>query len=404
MDKEFSSRAGPGETGVPAHVPELDGIRGIAILMVLVWHLFCGQLPKLGALHGWTGGLCRAFSSFWSGVDLFFVLSGFLIGGILIDHHDATNFYRVFYVRRGCRILPLYALTLAAYFILRSILDPGLHTSLFHHPMPDWSYLTFTQNVFMGLRERFGAWFLCVTWSLAIEEQFYLFLPFLLFLLGLRRMVAALLPLVVGAILLRVLYPGFHAFVNMPFRMDSLLLGVVLAVVVRTPVLVAILRANLGRLRLLVAVLGVAWVLVTAHKPVLGPMKESFYAVVYAGLILLAVLESGSKWCAPLRAPPLAYCGLISYALYLFHQPVAGLLHLAICKSTKPVLDRPLAWGVTALSVVVVFVLAGLSRRFFERPFLRWGHAFTFSHRSLDLGVERGPSVYLPALEGLERP
>lgn len=369
-------------TRIPAHIPELDGIRGLAILMVLVWHYFCGQLPRAMLETGWTGVACRAFSSFWSGVDLFFVLSGFLIGGILIDNRQAENLYKVFYIRRACRILPIYFLLLAAYFLLQPLLDPDLVTSTFRRAMPGWSYWTCTQNIFMGLHRRFGAHFLSVTWSLAIEEQFYLFLPFLLFLLGYRRLVAFLLPLVGLAFLLRALFPGFHAFVNMPFRMDALLLGVVLAVAVRNAELVALLRANLGRLRLLVAALGVAWVLATLCKPDLGPFKESFFAVVYAGFLLLVVLETGRGWCAPLRTPSLAYCGLISYGLYLYHQPVAGLLHMVICKSRRPLLYSPLTWGVTALAVVVAFVLSGLSRRYFEKFFLDWGHTFKFARRA----------------------
>ena len=391
---------GPGKEGA-VHVPELDGIRGIAILMVLVWHYYCGQLHTWEASHGWTGVLFQAASGFWSGVDLFFVLSGFLIGGILIDHRDAPNFYRVFYVRRACRILPVYALTLAAYFLLGPLLDPGFRTALFRHPMPGWSYLTFTQNVFMGLQERFGAYFLCSTWSLAIEEQFYLFLPFLLFLLGYRRMVASLLPLAAGALLLRAAFPGFHGFVNMPFRMDSLLLGVLVAVAVRHGKTMDVLRAHPATLRGLVAALFLAWMLVTAFQPELGAFRLTFYAVAYASLLLLVVLESGRGWCAPLRARTLAYFGWISYGLYLFHQPVAGLLHRAICGSTRPFLDRPSTWVATALSVVASVALADLSRRFFERKFLQWGHAFAFARPSPGPGV--GAGAFPPAWECGER-
>ncbi|MBU1694967.1 MAG: acyltransferase [Verrucomicrobia bacterium] len=360
------------------HVPELDGIRGLAILMVLFWHYYCGQLPRALATSGWTGVLIRAASSFWSGVDLFFVLSGFLIGGILIDNRDVLNLYKVFYIRRACRILPVCVLTLAAFFTLRPVLDPDRTTWLFRHAMPDWSYLTFTQNIVMGIRNSFGAHFLGITWSLAIEEQFYLFLPFLLFVLGYRRMVLILAPLVIGAIMLRLLFPGFGAFVNMPFRMDALILGVILAVAVRHPPVVRLLRENRVRLRIVVGILGAAWILVTATQPALGAFKGSFYAAVYAGLILLVVLETGQGWCAPLRSRPLRFCGTISYGLYMYHQAVTGLLHAFICKS-KPLLIRPLAWGVTALSVVVVFLLAALSFYYFEQRFLRWGHGFKYS-------------------------
>ena len=160
-------------------VSQLDGVRGVAILLVLVWHYFGAQVvaePK-SILHYCT----HALSLTWSGVDLFFVLSGFLIAGILLDHHNTSNYFRVFYLRRVCRIFPLYFLLLALFLCLSAT---NLSTSpsfrwLLHDPFPIWSYATFTQNILMGARGGFGPHWLGITWSLAVEEQFYLFVPFL---------------------------------------------------------------------------------------------------------------------------------------------------------------------------------------------------------------------------------
>src|ERR1044071_9773565 len=88
-------------------VPELDGIRGLAISMVFLWHYYFAIAPPF-PMHSWQGYAVAPFRLLWSGVDLFFVLSGFLIGGILYDARHATNYYRVFYVRRFHRILPIY--------------------------------------------------------------------------------------------------------------------------------------------------------------------------------------------------------------------------------------------------------------------------------------------------------
>ena len=94
-------------------ISRLDGVRGMAILLVLVWHYFAAQVvaePK-GFLH-----YCpSALSLTWSGVDLFFVLSGFLISGILLDHRNTSNYFRVFYIRRVYRIFPLYFLLLGLF-------------------------------------------------------------------------------------------------------------------------------------------------------------------------------------------------------------------------------------------------------------------------------------------------
>jgi peptidoglycan/LPS O-acetylase OafA/YrhL len=112
-----------------------------------------------------------------SGVDLFFVLSGFLIGSILLDNREAANQFKVFYLRRFCRILPIYFVWIALFFVLGKLL---LNDWLFASRYPAWSYPTFTQNFFMSNIGGFGAGWLAVTWSLAIEEQFYLTAPLLI--------------------------------------------------------------------------------------------------------------------------------------------------------------------------------------------------------------------------------
>ena len=156
--------------------------------MVLVLHYFyyCEQSFASGSplekLHFFTHW-------FWSGVDLFFVLSGFLIGGIIIDNRKATNFVRVFYVRRALRIVPAYSLLLIAYFVLRSVLDPVRYVPVFQVMYPnvtDFSFLTFTQNICSSVattihrRNIVNSFFMGPTWSLSVEEQFYLMVPFLL--------------------------------------------------------------------------------------------------------------------------------------------------------------------------------------------------------------------------------
>jgi len=87
-------------------IAQLDGVRGVAILMVLIWHYCYCQIVTVP--HSIGGKAAQLIILTWSGVDLFFVLSGFLIAGILVDHRNASNFFRVFYLRRVCRIFPLY--------------------------------------------------------------------------------------------------------------------------------------------------------------------------------------------------------------------------------------------------------------------------------------------------------
>src|SRR5216117_2710692 len=98
-DREYAA-------ALPARIPELDGIRGLAILLVLVWHYWASRVhPPLGSAFAGIWMLCGLT---WSGVDLFFVLSGFLIGGVLLEQRDSANYFKTFYVRRVCRIFPIY--------------------------------------------------------------------------------------------------------------------------------------------------------------------------------------------------------------------------------------------------------------------------------------------------------
>src|SRR5258708_29267948 len=137
------------------HVVELDGTRGIACLLIITIHCFTGILPLevKTSLPSYFGGLGLILAG---GVDLFFVLSGFLIGGILLDNRTASNFFRVFWTRRAGRILPVYILLFITYGIglaVRARFDIAwMDLFLLHRPLlPFWSYATFTQNNVMAV-------------------------------------------------------------------------------------------------------------------------------------------------------------------------------------------------------------------------------------------------------------
>jgi peptidoglycan/LPS O-acetylase OafA/YrhL len=192
-----------------ARIKELDGIRGLAILMVLVWHYWTCliQVPGTGSPLAW---FCLLTTAFGSGVDLFFVLSGFLIGGIILDNYDKPNFLKGFWIRRCARILPVLGLLLAGCWGLQRILDPVRYAWLFDQLMPRWSYLSFTKNILMDLHGAFGGGFLGIIWSLAVEEQFYLFASALILLMGRQVWVRSLPALIVAAIFLRAVFSGFY--------------------------------------------------------------------------------------------------------------------------------------------------------------------------------------------------
>jgi peptidoglycan/LPS O-acetylase OafA/YrhL len=159
---------------------------------VVVWHYFVG-IPG-GEASAVASFFRRLFYLGWSGVDLFFVLSGFLIGGILLDNRASPRYFRTFYVRRAFRILPVYVLLLVPFWSARSSVGTSgsvAVATLLEGEIPAWSYGLFVQNLFMAAIGDFGAQWTGITWSLAVEEQFYLVLPLTLFLAP-RRFVPGL--------------------------------------------------------------------------------------------------------------------------------------------------------------------------------------------------------------------
>jgi peptidoglycan/LPS O-acetylase OafA/YrhL len=384
-------------------IKELDGIRGLAVLMVLIYHYFnllnlplAVQGSLLARLHHFTHW-------FWSGVDLFFVLSGFLIGGIIIDNRESKNFLKVFYIRRALRILPAYSLLLISYFALRSQLDPARFGQLFYGNapiFPEFSYFTFTQNIFLGLAfatHHDSNIFLGPTWSLAVEEQFYLVVPFCLMVIPRRCWTTLLIGLAILALALRMLFPAQLPYVITPFRMDSLFLGVLAALVVRQATLRAFLQKRKWILRSAFLLLLIIVALVVAKGIIKWLAAEySVLACFYTVLILIAVIESGSLHLAIFRFPPLRFLGLISYSLYLFNLPILWVVH-GFVLGAQPSLNSAIACVVTLVSLIVTIVLASASYLFFERYFLSLG-------RSAHYEKGRGPSGTVAALRVFPSP
>jgi peptidoglycan/LPS O-acetylase OafA/YrhL len=350
---------------------------------VLVWHYVHAQL------QGVTPGtplafLKQAISFTWSGVDLFFVLSGFLIAGILLDHREAGNYFRVFYIRRVCRIFPLYYAHLALFVMLLVLgMDqaPGLYSLFDTAGLPLWSYATFTQNIVMATRVVMGSDWLAVTWSLAIEEQFYLVLPFII-----RFSPPRALPWILGSLLLmapmlRAMVPSAWAVIGMPWRADSLMAGALLAWFVRKPGFMETVIAGRRWLYVVFWFLlsgAVATVFVTARFPFNLTFTYLWLACLYATL-LLVVLVDRDGWIARLFRPrALVWLGTVSYGVYLFHQAVSALLH-GLIRYLPPTIMEMEGLAVTCLALVVTLALAGLSFRYFERTIINFGHHYRYS-------------------------
>ncbi len=292
-----------------------------AILQVLVWHYLVPSLNHHDT--AWSRVLSASLNLTWTGVDLFFVLSGFLIGGILIDNRGAPNLFGVFYARRFLRIIPLYVLTIAAF-------------QAFGSPDAIWPYLTFTQNMVWAADGHWGPAWTGVTWSLAVEEQFYLVLPLIIWCTSPRLLPAVLLALCCCAPVARLVCADwaysapYAAYLLMPCRMDALFGGVLVAWFVRRPRPAepgsrhAILLY--GAIGVLSA--GVVMMLCAQQQDLSAFMFTIGYtwiAAFYASILILVTVRSDVFELRVIHYP-FRLLGLGAYAIYLCHQPLLNAL------------------------------------------------------------------------------
>lgn len=336
----------------------------------------------------------------WSGVDLFFVLSGFLIGGILLDHRDCGNYFQVFYLRRVCRIFPAYFLWLTLFFFMAwlflSAHPPEWCSMLFQsgaRSIPKWSYLLFLQN--FGMAGGLSAP-LCLgpTWSLAVEEQFYLLLPFAIRFLAPRKPVPVLIFLIALAPAFRTFlfmyHPKVFAYVLLPSRADALLLGVLCAQLVRDHKSRRWLENHRVWLYFILSCLGLVIIYLTmsanARKEWQSVVSSfdvstfglSFIALFYACLLLIGVTAPTAAMSRVMRSRFLRHFGMIAYGMYLIHLTINDLCH-GLIRGTEPGDVHDLgAAGVTVLAFVSTWFLAYVSWTLFEKPIVSWSRSFEY--------------------------
>jgi peptidoglycan/LPS O-acetylase OafA/YrhL len=361
-------------------ISQLDGVRGLACIFVLVHHYTTATLPQ--ELPWSLGSLRLLLQPFLeSGVDLFFVLSGFLIVGILLDHRGSQNYFPTFYIRRVCRIFPVYYALLAAFIALQFLAANPAMSWPFGNPAPLWTYATFTQNFPFSWNDDPGAYFMGITWSLAVEEQFYLLFPLVVFALPRRALPVVVLAAIAVAPIVRLIIRqrlgGYAEYMLLPCRMDTLMMGALVALAVRDVRIVAFVKRNLPILYGILIAMAVALQIHSLGHLPMGTLRYSVIAATYGLLILVVVLDSGSRLSRFFNARLLTGCGLISYAVYMFHQGVSGMMHGAILGGAPSIMSWP-AVGVTAASAMITIALAMLSYRYLERPIRNYGKRFIY--------------------------
>ena len=351
-------------------MPELDSVRGIAILMVLFYHGFASR-QNADAFAGLPKLFVRLASPGWTGVNLFFALSGFLITGILLDSKDHLQYYRRFYLRRALRILPAYYGLLILLALLGRLGMQGQDVS--------WAFLGLSAVYLANVTALFGVPLqLGVLWSLAVEEHFYIIWPLIVRNVTRRAVGVFAAGIAVAATLARVVtwHLGYDYFARYTWLVaDGLALGSILAVLMRGPL------GNRKGLQLisLTAVLGSVLLILpdlALHHPLAGgSLHITSLNLVCTAMVGGALLLGTSRRSFLVRQPILRFFGEISYGLYLFHMVIFNIFDNLQHEWFPHVSSFRDHFGVT----VVRFLIAGslaiglafLSRRYFEEPFLR---------------------------------
>lgn len=348
----------------------LDTLRGCAVIAVLCFHYLAGtsvlRTPALTFLQ-------EASEHLFLGVDMFFVLSGFLIGQSLMRAKGQPGYFANYFTHRAFRILPLYYLWLSIFGLM-----VALHAERWGGSFP-WaldaggiplsSYLLFMQNFAGAAHGSWGPAWLGITWTLAIEVHFYILAAIIIYLVPLRFVGAFCIGVIVlaGALKMKV-YAGFPAMILTQTRLDGPFVGVLCAWLWRFSSISTFVSANGGILRLMAVFLAVGFYVSINYALVEYPISSLSMSAIVCGMVTLAFAGPAAAPNIVVRA--LRWCGVRCYAIYLFHTAVLGLFCGMIFNYPPNVFAPGVAWPAVILAAVTTFVLAGLSWRWLEKPLI----------------------------------
>lgn len=358
-------------------LPALDGIRGVAILLVIPHNT---SLVDGVALHGLGYPLKELLLFGWAGVQLFFVLSGFLITGALLDTQTAPNYYTSFYARRALRILPLYYGMLVVSFLLLAPLRllPAETLAGQHSQVWLWTFLSNWTDPLVGGVHGFSHF-----WSLAVEEQFYLLWPFILRRIPPRRVFQLCVALAVAALAIRTTLrlqhsPPDYLYEFTICRMDALALGSAAAACLRVQQWRTAAIRSLPYLPWVALLIWAAGAAFTHDYMRTGFATQTFgqslLAIAFTLTVLAAARQTNgasSRFVRVLSWAPLRSVGKYSYAMYVFHFPLHKWLGARLAAAAVPQPGAAAALAYASIMVLLAYLLAWASFHFYEQHFLR---------------------------------
>ena len=357
------------------HYPSLDGLRGLAVILVFIFH---------------TMSYVQIFRLGWIGVDLFFVLSGFLITGILYDSKQDDRYYRNFIFRRALRIFPLYFFFILLMIWVLPTLFPAVFTDMSYYQEHQGWYWFYISNWLPLSTSVKSSTVLDHLWSLSIEEQFYICWPFIILFFQGRILIKICLFLIACAIMIR--YTGapllghikYFEYSNTFTRVDSLLIGALISILYRLKPVI-LLRSALPVL--LVSAVVIVAIILRQKKLDFTNLIDTFTLWdLFFGAILIFSISQKNNWLKSLLGTKVfKFFGKYSYGLYIYHQPINKLMYDKVIGPMHlnfPFL--PILATIVCLGMSILIAL--LSYNLIEMPFLRLKKYFEpINHQPVNL-------------------
>ena len=346
-----------------SRIREFDGLRGVAILAVVIFHLLVLPLDPFLS----RSGIRDALTLLAYGVDLFFVISGFLIGTILLKIRGISGI-KTFYIRRILRIWPLYYLLLFIVYV--TLPDKGTFTET-----PYWSLFFFTFNFWQsfgkGIHEALGP-----LWSIAIEEQFYVLGPVIFSILNQKQISFFLVICVVLSPLLRLALlhnTDIDVWRFTPARIDGICLGLLLSIFLSSNknVLFVVERSKYFSYLMFLLLISLIPSIILLPFNLWVSFGHSLIVLTFGCILLVVYIQCVSnKGVYFLNWGFLRYLGIRCYSIYLFH--------IFFRFIATAIYDNFYAHLITALVLILLF--AHFSWRYIESPFIRLGKKFSYEN------------------------
>jgi peptidoglycan/LPS O-acetylase OafA/YrhL len=360
-----------------SRIKELDGLRGMTILAAVIYHYINNLINANASSFNF---ILKSLTKYlYTSIDMFFLLSGFLVGGILLKNKNSHAFFKTFYIRRIYRIVPLYFLLLVCVLLICN-LQIGKGTEWwFDAQIPFWTYFTFFQNIVMGLNNTMGNAWLNPTWSLGVEEQFYISIAFLIYFCPRKLLISILIIGIISAPIFRYYAPTVYALSTFTHcRLDSLFGGILIALFYQENTFILFFQKHLSKLIIaIVVLLGISFLFSIGKFKMEFYVVNSWFSIIYILILILILVDKNNMLSKMVRFKFFVDLGLYSYSIYLFHKVILGLFFFTLL-GKLPQLNTAFDFLMILSCALLTFMFSRFIFNYFEKKFISIGHRYKY--------------------------